>query len=159
MEELEVNYKNIAETIDEMIPCDWDKVWMYAEILDDSAGITFYFTEPNNEERVYGDDIPKKYSVSGSIYDHLLYKLSKHFRNLKKAHIENDLGVWTTATLQLEKAGKFTIDYGYEDILNIGLYGIQRVEVWEYETFGILPENEKNKETVLNYIKNKEENN
>lgn len=69
------------------------------------------------------------------------------------------LGAWTTATVQFEKSGKFAIDYGHEDILNIWLYGIQRIEVWEYETFGILPENEKNKEIVLNYIKNKEENN
>ncbi|MCW4360015.1 antitoxin YezG family protein, partial [Bacillus altitudinis] len=28
MEGLELNYKKIAEAINEMIPCDWDKVWM-----------------------------------------------------------------------------------------------------------------------------------
>ncbi|MCM2988281.1 antitoxin YezG family protein [Bacillus safensis] len=159
MEELEVNYKKIAETIDEMIPCDWDKVWMYAEILDDSAGINFYFTEPNNEERVYGHDIPDRYSVSDSVYDHLLVELSEALEELKKEYIKNSLGAWTTATLELERSGKFSIDYGYEDILNIGLYGIQRIEVWEYKTFGILPENEKNKEIVLNYVRNKEDNN
>ncbi|MGT4652519.1 immunity protein YezG family protein, partial [Bacillus cereus] len=64
-----------------------------------------------------------------------------------------------TATLQLDKTGNFSIDYGYEDILSIGLYGIQRRTVWEYKTFGILPEDEKDKEAVLNYLKNKEENN
>lgn len=41
MEELEKDYKKISESINEIIPCDWDKVWVYAEILDDSAGITF----------------------------------------------------------------------------------------------------------------------
>lgn len=159
MEELEMNYKKIAESINEIIPCDWNKVWMYAEILDDSAGITFYFTEPNNDERIYGHHIPERYSVNNSIYNHLLVELSEVFEELKREHIKNDLGAWTTATLELEKSGKFSIDYGYEDILNIGLYGIQRRAVWEYETFGILPENEKNKEIVLNYLKNKEENN
>ncbi|MGE6632173.1 immunity protein YezG family protein [Bacillus sp. NPDC077027] len=159
MEELEQYYKKIAETTDKMIPCDWDKVWMYAEILDDSAGITFCFNETNSEERVYGDDIPERYRVSDSVYDHLLVELCEAFEELKNEYIKNDLGAWTTATVQLEKSGKFAIDYGYEDILNIGLYGIQRIEVWEYETFGILPKNEKNKEIVLNYIKNKEENN
>ncbi|MCK6162454.1 MULTISPECIES: immunity protein YezG family protein [Bacillus] len=155
MESIEQYYKKIAEAINEIIPCDWDKVWMYAEILDDSAGITFYFTEPNNEECVYGHDIPERYRVSDSTYDHLLVELSEVFEDLKKEYIKNGLGAWTTATLQLEKSGKFSIEYGYEDILNIGLYGIQRIEVWEYETFGILPEDEEDKETVLNYIKNK----
>ncbi|MEW6977556.1 TIGR01741 family protein [Bacillus sp. A015] len=159
MESLDRYYKEIAESINEIIPCDWDKVWMYAEILDDSAGITFYFTEPNSEELIFGHDISKKYEVSKSIYNSLLFELSEIFEELKKEYTKNGLGAWTTATIELEKSGKFSIDYGYEDILNIGLYGIQRIEVWEYETFGLLPENEKNKEIVLNHIKNKKENN
>ncbi|MDR0125747.1 immunity protein YezG family protein [Bacillus zhangzhouensis] len=159
MEELESNYKKIAESINEMIPCDWEKVWMYAEILDDSAGITFYFTEPNNEECVYGDDIPERYKVSNSIYNHLLVELCEAFEELKNEYIKNDLGAWTTATLQLEKSGKFSIEYGYEDVYSLGIDNIQRVEVWEYETFGFLPDDEDDKEAVLNYLKNKEENN
>ncbi|WP_144678749.1 immunity protein YezG family protein [Bacillus altitudinis] len=158
MESIEHYYKKIAESINELIPYDWDKVWMYAEILDDSAGITFCFNETNSEEYVYGHEIPLKYNVSKSTYIHLLYELSKTFEELKKAYIQNDLGAWTTATLQLDKTGKFSIDYGYEDILSIGLYGIQRRAVWEYKTFGFLPEDEKDKEAVLNYLKNKEEN-
>ncbi|MBG9912801.1 hypothetical protein ABD83_15445 [Bacillus xiamenensis] len=159
MEELEVNYKKIAETIDEMIPCDWDKVWMYAEILDDSAGINFYFTEPNNKERIYGHDIPERYSVSDSVYDHLLVELSEALEELKKEYIKNSLGAWTTATLELERSGKFSIDYGYEDVYSLGIDHIQRRAVWKYETFGFLPEDEEDKEAVLNFIKNKEDNN
>ncbi|WP_111292758.1 immunity protein YezG family protein [Bacillus safensis] len=159
MESIEHFYKKIAESINEMIPCNWDKVWMYAEILDDSAGITFCFNEQVDGEYIYGHEIPLKYNVSKSTYIHLLYELSNNFEELKREYIKNKLGAWTTATLELESSGKFSIDYGYEDILNIGLYGIQRRAVWEYKTFGILPKNEKNKETVLNYIKNKEENN
>ncbi|MCM2988251.1 antitoxin YezG family protein [Bacillus safensis] len=116
---------------------------MYAAILDVSAGTTFYFIEPNSEKYIYGHDIPKKYVVSKSIYNSLLFELSEDFEELKKEYIKNDLGAWTTAALQLDQTGKLSIDYGYEEILNIGLYGIQRIEVWEYETFGFLPENKK----------------
>ncbi|BAT48802.1 uncharacterized protein BTUAT1_16680 [Bacillus altitudinis] len=158
MEGLELNYKKIAEAINEMIPCDWDKVWMYAEILDDSAGITFYFTEPNNEERVYGHDIPKRYSVSNSTYKHLFVELSEILEELKKEYIKNGLGAWTTATLELEKSGKFSTDFGYEDVYSLGIDNVQRIAVWEYETFGFLPEDEEDKEAVLDYLKNKEEN-
>lgn len=158
MEELEKDYKKISESINEIIPCDWDKVWVYAEILDDSAGITFYFTESNSEEYIYGHDIPERYRVSNSIYNHLLVELSDKFRELKKEYIKYDLGVWTTATLQLESSGKFSIEYGYDDVYSLGIDNVQRIAVWEYETFGFLPEDEEDKEAVLNYIKNKDDN-
>ena len=77
MEELEKNYKQIAESINELIPCDWDKVWMYGEILDDSAEIVFYFKEQNGNEYVNGHQIPHKYSVNKSTYIHLV-KFLKH---------------------------------------------------------------------------------
>ncbi|MGM0968830.1 MAG: immunity protein YezG family protein [Bacillota bacterium] len=158
MEELEINYKKIAESINELIPCDWDKVWMYAEILDDSAEIVFYFNEQNEKEYVNGHQIPHKYNVSKSTYIHLLYELSEIFEELKKTYIQNDLGAWTTATLQLDVSGKFTIDFGYEDVYSLGIDNVQRIAVWEYEKFGFLPDDEEDKEAVLNYLKNKDNN-
>lgn len=154
MEELEKNYKQIAESINELIPCDWDKVWMYAEILDDSAEIVFYFKEQNGNEYVNGHQIPHKYSVNKSTYIHLLYELSEIFEALKKAYIQNDLGAWTTATLQLDHKVEFSIEYGYDDVYSLGIDNVQRIAVWEYETFGFLPEDEEDKEAVLNYLKN-----
>lgn len=91
------------------------------------------------------DKIPHKYI-------HLLYELSKVFEGLKKAYIQNDLGAWTTATLQLDDSWKFTIEYEYEDVY-LGIDNVQRIAVWEYETFGFLPEDEEDKEAVLNYLK------
>ncbi|MFJ5965579.1 immunity protein YezG family protein [Bacillus sp. NPDC093026] len=82
----------------------------------------------------------------------------KAFERLKEEYIKNDLGAWTTATLQSEQSGKFSIEYGYEDIYSIGLNGVQRKAVWEYETFGFLPDDEEDKEAVLNYLKKKESN-
>lgn len=32
----------------------------------------------------------------------------------------------------------------YEEVYSLGIDNIQRVEVWEYKTFGSLPKNEKN---------------
>ncbi|MFP7466743.1 DUF600 family protein, partial [Bacillus safensis] len=88
----------------------------------------------------------------------LLYELSEIFEALKKAYIQNDLGAWTTATLQLDYKGKFSIEYGYDDVYSLGIDNVQRIAVWEYETFGFLPDDEEDKEAVLNYIKNKDDN-
>ncbi|MFJ5965887.1 immunity protein YezG family protein [Bacillus sp. NPDC093026] len=157
MEKIEKNYKEIAGILNEMIPTEWDKVWMYAEIVDDSLEAIFYFSTPD-ENLIYGHKIPKKYNVSELIYDELLVDLLHSFEKLKEEYIKNGLGAWTTATLQLEQSGKFSIEYGYEDIYSIGLNGVQRKAVWKYETFGILPEDEEDKEAVLNFIKNKKSN-
>ncbi|WP_123796462.1 immunity protein YezG family protein, partial [Bacillus altitudinis] len=45
-------------------------------------------------------------------------------------------------------------DFGYEDVYSLGIDNVQRIAVWEYETFGFLPEDEEDKEAVLNYLKN-----
>ncbi|MEH7231861.1 immunity protein YezG family protein, partial [Bacillus safensis] len=43
LEKLDSLYGEIAETVNEMIPKEWDEVCLYAEILDDSAEINFYY--------------------------------------------------------------------------------------------------------------------
>ncbi|WP_111292589.1 immunity protein YezG family protein [Bacillus safensis] len=159
MEKIKEDYKRIAEIINEMIPVKWDKVWMYAEIIDDSSEVNFYFCNPGNEELIYGHDISEMYSVSNSIYKELLLKLLHSFEDLKKKYVNSGFEEWSTAILKMEQQGKFSIEYGYENIYSIGINGDQRIAVWEYETFGFLPDDEEDKEAVLNYIKNKEENN
>ncbi|KMY19568.1 immunity protein YezG family protein [Bacillus pumilus] len=158
MEKIEENYKEIAEILNEMIPVEWDKVWMYAEIVDDSSEVNFYFCNPDSEELIYGHNIPGKYSVSNSIYKKLLLKLLHSLENLKKEYIKNGFGDWSTAIIKMEQPGKFSIEYGYKDIYSLGIDGDQRIAVWEYETFGFLPEDEEDKEAVLNYLKNKDDN-
>ncbi|WP_342500863.1 immunity protein YezG family protein [Bacillus sp. FSL K6-4563] len=158
MEKIEENYKEIAEILNEMIPVEWDKVWMYAEIVDDSSEVNFYFCNSDSEELIYGHNIPEKYSVSNSIYKKLLLKLLHSLENLKKEYIKNGFGDWSTAIIKMEQPGKFFIEYGYKDIYSLGIDGDQRIAVWEYETFGFLPEDEEDKEAVLNYLKNKDDN-
>lgn len=158
MEKIEENYKEIAEIINEMIPVEWDKVWMYAEIVDDSSEVNFYFCNPDSEELIYGHNIPEKYSVSNSIYKELLLKLLHSFEDLKKEYVKSGFGDWSTAILKMEQPGKLSIEYGYEDIYSLGIDGDQRIAVWEYETFGFLPDDEEDKEAVLNYIKSNDDN-
>ncbi|TYS31220.1 immunity protein YezG family protein [Bacillus pumilus] len=158
MEKIEENYKEIAAIINEMIPVEWDKVWMYAEIVDDSLEVNFYFCNSDSEELIYGHNIPEKYSVSNSIYKKLLLKLLHTLENLKKEYIKNGFGDWSTAIIKMEQPGKFSIEYGYEDIYSLGIDGDQRIAVWEYEKFGFLPDDQEDKEAVLNYLKNKDNN-
>ena len=43
---MEVLYQKIAEQINDMIPSEWSKVVLYAEILDGSREVYFSFKHP-----------------------------------------------------------------------------------------------------------------
>lgn len=42
-------YQKLAEHLNKMIPYQWEKITLYAEILDNSTDIYFYFTTPNSD--------------------------------------------------------------------------------------------------------------
>lgn len=156
--EIEILYKEIVQHIHEMIPVEWVAIWMYAEMLDDSASALFYFTVPSKEEYYYSHNIPEQFHVSEDRYDSLLINLQRKLRRLREDYAKLHTDKWTTVTMELMATGKMSINFGYEDIYSLGIDGYQRIAVWEYETFGFLPDDEEDKEAVLNYLKNKDEN-
>ncbi|CAM5417576.1 MULTISPECIES: immunity protein YezG family protein [Bacillus] len=156
--EMESLYREIARNLNEMIPVEWDTIWMYAEMLDDSASALFYFTVPNKEEYFYSHNIPDQYQVSEDTYDSLLINLQRKLRQLREEYTKEQSDKWTTVKMKLTYSGKMSTDFGYDDVFSLGIDNIQRIAVWEYETFGFLPDDEEDKEAVLNYIKNKDDN-
>jgi uncharacterized protein (TIGR01741 family) len=143
-------YQKIAEHLNEMIPSQWEKIVLYAEILDDSADIYFYFRTPNNSDYLFSHFIPEHFDVSEEIYDQLLIELQELFEELKEEFKLGNQDIWTP--LKLENTGKFSIDYNYDDVLSSELDDLQRRDVWKYQNLGILPKDEDDKEFVINYF-------
>ncbi|KIO55049.1 hypothetical protein B4143_0810 [Bacillus subtilis] len=52
----------------------------------------------------------------------------------------------------MDRSGEFQLDYNYDDILASELDGYERIAIWEYKNLGILPEDEDDKEFVINYF-------
>ncbi|MED4648445.1 antitoxin YezG family protein [Bacillus inaquosorum] len=145
-------YQQIAEQLNEMIPSEWTKIILYAEILDDSSEVYFFFNTPQSEEYIYSHDIPKQFDVSKKIYVSLLIELQELFEELREEFKANNQDTWTNLTLKLENTGKFSIDYDYTDVIASDLNGTQRQVIWEYKNLGILPEDKKEKDFVINYL-------
>ncbi|XLG13299.1 putative antitoxin YezG [Bacillus velezensis] len=82
-------YQQIAEGINEIIPSEWEKVILYAEILDDSSEVFFYFNPPQSEDYIYSHNIPEHFHVSEDIYDELLLQLHDSFEELRDEFKEN----------------------------------------------------------------------
>ncbi len=151
-------YQEILNTINEIIPVDWENVLLYAEILDDSREVYFFFNTNKQQEYIYSHDIPDIFEVSENIYDDLLINLQDSFKKLRDEFKINEQKTWTNLTLKIKNRNRFTIDFNYDDVLNSHYNTYQRMAIWEYENLGYLPEDEEDKEAVLNYIKNKDDN-
>ncbi|MBU5247232.1 antitoxin YezG family protein [Bacillus halotolerans] len=144
-------YQQIAEQLNDMIPSEWTKIILYAE-LNDSSEVYFFFNTPQSGEYIYSHDIPKQFDVSKQIYVSLLIELQELFEELREEFKANNQDIWTHLTFKLENTRKFSIDYDYTDVIASDLNGSQRQVVWEYKNLGILPEDKKDKDFVLNYF-------
>lgn len=128
---LESTYLQITDVIGKIIPADWSKIVLYAEILDGSRGVYFFFQTPENDEYIYSHDIPEQFQVSKKIYTELLIDLQELFKQLHNEFKENNPEAWTNLTLNLESNGTFSIDYNYDDVLSSELDDLQRRDVWK----------------------------
>ncbi|QPK89545.1 antitoxin YezG family protein [Bacillus velezensis] len=149
-------YQRIANQINEMIPSEWEKVYLYAEILEDSSEVYFYFNIPGESEFLYSHNIPDHFNVSEDIYDDLLIELQESFEELREEYKENNPQIWTNLTLNLDRTGQFSIDYNYEDVIASELNGSQRKAIWVYKNLGLLPKRKTVRDFLEDYIKTNE---
>ncbi|KUP43632.1 antitoxin YezG family protein [Bacillus velezensis] len=145
-------YQQIAEGINEIIPSEWEKVILYAEILDDSSEVFFYFNPPQSEDFIYSHNIPEHFHVSEEIYEELLFDLHDLFEELRDEFKENNQDIWTNLTLNLGISGEFSIDYNYEDVIQSPYTISQRQTIWTYKNVGIYPKSKPLKSFLEQYL-------
>lgn len=136
---MEQLYQKIAEKINDMIPSEWMRVTLYAEILDDSREVYFFFNTQEDEEYIYSHDIPEHFQVSNRIYKNMLLDLQDLFDELRDEFKKQSSDIWTNLTLNLDRNGEFSIDYDYEDVLASKYTDTERQVIWEYKHLGITP--------------------
>lgn len=145
----------IANKASEMIPDEWEKIYLYGEVLSDSREVYFYFKKINSDEIIYSHDIPKKYHVDKGIYYKLLLELINAVVELHDEYKLSYDNEWTNLTLILEKSGHFNVNYNYDDVLDCQYTSGQRQIIWKYEVVGIEPILEEHKQLIEKYLANK----
>lgn len=152
-----VIYGEIANKLNEIIPDEWSKIYLYGEVLEDSREVYFYFDSMTSSNIVYGHDIPKIYNVDKKIYRQLLRELTKFVVDLHVEYKENNDKQWTNLTFLLDSSGKFNIKFNYDDILKSPFLSGERQIIWEYEVLGIEPTDENHKEIIDRYLNSKDD--
>ncbi|TYQ14662.1 UNVERIFIED_CONTAM: uncharacterized protein (TIGR01741 family) [Acetivibrio alkalicellulosi] len=153
-EKLNEIYGKIAETLNETIPEEWDKVYVYGEILEDVQKGFFNYYPKSSNLSVYSHDIPNLFEVSKDEYRKMWNQLLEDLEELWCEFKNNGQEQWTNLTFILENNGKFKIDYDYTDLSDAD--DSERHLIWNYKYLGIMPEDEDDKQIVEEYIKTQE---
>ncbi|WP_347320721.1 antitoxin YezG family protein [Rossellomorea sp. RS05] len=129
-------YREIAETVNEMIPEEWEKFYFYAQISDTGGGTYFFYNTLENKHYKYSVEIPYTCQVDEDEFERkedVLYQLSKELRTVFK---DNEQEPWYSFTLSLERSGKFKWHYDYTNWFDID-YGFgDQMMIWKNKYLG-----------------------
>ena len=149
-------YNRIYDVINKMIPEEWYKILLYAEIEDGFCKVSFYYYRYVDTSPVYWLNIRKMNTVSVDEFNALRTVLFNDFYLLWQKFVNEKQKVWTNITMEIYSNGKLDVKYDYtkfdEDKADIG----QRQLIWEYQNIGIKPTNKYDIEFLKKYL-NKEE--
>lgn len=109
--EIEALYPLIGQAAVDAVPDSFKKLWATAEMLDDVSGTEIFYQIKEGEFHHIYDNIDE--------LDELLFKL-------RNAFIAAGEQPWSSVTLSVNEDGKFSLDYGYEDVSNFELAGERR---------------------------------
>lgn len=142
-------YQEIAQMVISMIPEQWRKVIIYAEVAEGSQNTYFYYY-PNSGEPVYSHDIPENFEVNESKYMSNLNSLLDLFQDLQAEFKDNENGSWTSLSMFFDSTGKFNIDYNYDDLSSTDPH--ERKTIWKYTHLGIEPKSHSGRKFLERYL-------
>ncbi|NMM64565.1 DUF600 family protein [Clostridium sp. P21] len=151
-------YNMIENKLEEIIPVEWEKIILYAEVTEDLVISYFYFYESNKREPVYSLDIDEEYNLDDEEVEELSDELDECLRELWKVFLLEKQKQWTNITMYINNKREFNIDYDYNDIRNEDPY--KQHIIWRYEKLGLYPvkERERDVRIIEDYINVKRSN-
>lgn len=112
-EQIEAYYPIIGQAFYDVLP-DFLEAWLTIEITDDFWGAEAFYTDGTATVKYLSDGLEKAEQL---------------FRDMRKAFKETGNDPFTQATFFLDENGKFSIDFGYDDVSNFELND-ERRDAW-----------------------------
>lgn len=131
-------YEKIQKQLFYMIPEKWDRVYLYASIIDRFNGLQtgemFFYYYPKgvlkkNPINVY--EVPAKFNLDEIQYMNLAEKLYDAIKELREemSKVEEK---WSNLTISIEKC-QFNVEYRYEDLASSKYTSYDRHIIWRYQ--------------------------
>lgn len=136
-------YEKIQKELFYMIPEKWDRVYLYASVIDHynnlQTGEMFFYYYPKsllkkNPINVY--EVPSKFNLEEKAYLKLAEKLYDEIKDLRDELIKMGEKAWSNLTIRIENF-KFNVEFYYDDLINSKYTSYDRHLIWRYKYLGI----------------------
>lgn len=128
---METIYQKVANILVEMIPEEWEKILLYAEVREGFSQVFYYYYPVNQEQPVYSLDIVDMFNIDKPLHRKLKQELYDCFEELWNEFRIQDQEQWTSLTYILDNMGRMKLNYGYDDISEIS--PDEKQDKWEAE--------------------------
>lgn len=132
-------YKQIQNQLSRMIPEKWEKIYLYASVIDQvnnlQTGEMFFYYFPTGllkKKPVNVYEISNKFNIDEESYMILVNKLYKTIQELRNEFMKQNEKLWTNLTISIEKM-KFAIEYNYDDLLGSKYSSYDRHIIWKFK--------------------------
>ncbi len=128
---MEIIYQRVATILNEMIPEDWRKIFLYSEVREGFSQVFYYYYPLNNKKSIYNLDIIDRFDVDKRYHKNLKQELYECFEVLWNEFRLQDQEQWTNLTFILDNTGQMKVNYRYDDISQLS--PVEKQEEWEAE--------------------------
>lgn len=164
--EIRKSYEKIQKQLFYMIPEKWDKVFLYASVLEHynsiQTGEMFFYYYPKsvlkkNPVNVY--EVPNKFNIDEKAYLKLAEKLYDELKKLREYFITSGEKPWTNLTISIQNF-KFNVEYSYENLVNSKYTSYDRHLIWRHKYLDIplTSYQKKDRKMIEEYLKEEEHN-
>lgn len=112
------SFEMIAEKIQMVLPKNWSKVCLYAEIEEDSYEMFFYCFLQGENKPIQCYNLEEKYSINEDDIDEIFYQINQILKPEWLELKEKEKDVWSNLTFILNDNGEFFGEYDYSDLSN-----------------------------------------
>ncbi len=161
--EIKELYKEIQEKLFSMIPEKWDRIYLYASILEGinhlETGEMFFYYFPKGilkKDPVNVYEVPNKFNLDEQEYFQLADELYGVIKKLRKECEVVNGKKWGNLTISVENF-QFKIEYDYQDLKESPYNSYERHLIWRYEylEIGVNTYNRKDRKIIEEYRQNK----
>lgn len=153
-------YEQIQNLLFDMIPEKWEKIFLYASVIDRTGNVQtgelyFYYLPRGilKKKPVNVYEVPNKFNIDEVGYTKLVDTLYEKIKDLRQDFVDTDQKLWTNVTISIENC-TFKVEYGYEELRQDEQSNYENHVIWRYKYLGIGGEIKEERRILDEYFSN-----